>query len=202
MDPGVTLHLQPPGPGPVRPPIPSYRLAMLIFLVAETMLFTGLMGGYLVLRYSVPMWPPEGQPLLPLAAGAVNLVLLAAASLGIHGALRSLRRGASRGVSRWLALCLAAGSGFLLVLGVEWSQLRAEGLSPVTGGTYGALFYALTGCHALHVLAVWIWTVILLVLALKGRLLPGRTGTVEMAGMFWHFVTLAWLFLFVILYLS
>ena len=202
MDPGVTLPPQPPGQGNLRPPIPNYRLAMLIFLVAETMLFTGLMGGYLVLRYSVPMWPPEGQPLLPPGAGTVNLALLAAASLGIQGALRSLRRGASRGALRGLALCLAAGLGFLLALGLEWSLLRAEGLSLDGGGTYGTLFYALTGCHALHVLAVWIWTVSLLVLAMRGRLLPGRQGTVEMAGMFWHFVTLAWLFLFVILYLS
>lgn len=201
MDPGVTLPPRPPGQGPARSPIPNYRLAMLIFLVAETMLFTGLMGGYLVLRYSVPMWPPEGQPLLPLAAGAVNLALLAASSIGIQGALRSVRPAASRGVLRGLALCVASGAGFLLVLGMEWSRLRAAGLSLRSGGTYGALFYALTGCHALHVLAVWIWTVCLLVLAMRGRLLPERSGTVEMAGMFWHFVAVAWVFLFVVLYL-
>jgi cytochrome c oxidase subunit 3 len=191
-----------PASGAARPAIPSHRLAMLIFLTAETMLFTGLLGGYLVLRYSVPMWPPAGQPLLPLWAGGANLILLTAASLGIHQALRSARRAGGPRVARGILVSLAAGAAFLAVLGVEWSRLHAEGLSLSTGGTYGALFYTLTGCHALHVIAVWIWSAALLPPALRDRYYPARHHPVEMAGMFWHFVTLAWLILFVILYLT
>jgi cytochrome c oxidase subunit 3 len=202
----ATLTLTSPPPaageaGPARPAIPSHRLAMLIFLTAETMLFTGLLGGYLVLRYSVPMWPPAGQPLLPLWAGGANLALLTVASVGIHLALRSARRAGGPRVARGIALSLAAGTAFLWVLGVEWSHLHAQGLSLSTGGTYGALFYTLTGCHALHVMAVWIWSAALLPAALRDRYYPARHHPVEMAGMFWHFVTLAWMILFVILYL-
>jgi heme/copper-type cytochrome/quinol oxidase subunit 3 len=166
------------------------------------MLFTGLLGGYLVLRYSVPMWPPAGQPLLPLWAGAANLVFLAAASFGIHAALKAARRAGGPRVARGILLCLAAGMAFLTVLAVEWMQLHSEGLSLSSGGTYGALFYTLTGCHALHVMAVWIWTAVLLPASLRDRFCPAYHHPVEMAGMFWHFVTLAWLILFVILYLS
>jgi cytochrome c oxidase subunit III len=175
---------------------------MLILLVAETMLFTGLLGGYLVLRYSVPMWPPAGEPLLPVGVGATNLVLLAAASFGIHHALRTARRAGGPKVARGITVSLAAGIAFLAVLGMEWSRLHARGLSLSSGGTYGALFYTLTGCHGLHVLAVTIWSAALLPAALRDRYYPARHHPVEMAGMFWHFVTLAWLVLFVILYLS
>jgi cytochrome c oxidase subunit 3 len=201
---GSTVTLSPPPPSgePRRPAIPSYRLAMLIFLGAETMLFTGLLGGYLVLRYSVSMWPPAGQPILPLWAGAANLALLASASIGIHAALRATRRAGGPRVARGMLVSLAAGASFVAVLGVEWTRLHEQGLSLSAGGTYGALFYTLTGCHALHVLAVWIWTLALLPGAFRDRFYPARQHPVEMVGMFWHFVALAWLVLFVILYLS
>jgi cytochrome c oxidase subunit 3 len=173
---------------------------MIIFLVAETMLFTGLLGGYLVLRLAAPMWPPAGQPQLPFWAGAANLVLLSAGSLGIHGALRAANRASHRGVLRGIVLSVVSGAVFLAVLGVEWARLRSEGVSLSSGGVYGALFYALTGCHALHLLAVWIWMAVLLWMAVGDRFSPAHHEAIEMAGMFWHFVTLAWLFLFVILY--
>jgi len=174
---------------------------MIVFLVAESMLFTGLLGGYLVLRYSSPMWPPEGQPLLPLWAGVANLIFLATGSAGIQLAVRAVRRASHRGLIRGIAACLGTGLAFVLVLGVEWIRLHREGLSLTEGGTYGALFYVLTGCHALHVLAVLIWVAALLALALRDRFSPAHHEPVEMAAMFWHFVGVAWLVLFVILYL-
>jgi len=201
MTPAVPLSTPQTAPRAVRPPIPNHRLVMLAFLVAETMLFTGLLGAYMVLRYSVAMWPPEGQPFLPLWAGTANLIFLAAGSFGIHDAVQGVRRASHRRLVRGISLCLATGCAFVLVLAVEWIRLHREGLSLSTGGTYGALFYTLTGCHALHVLAVLIWVACLLALAARDRFSPAHHETVEMAGMFWHFVTLAWLVLFVILYL-
>ena len=174
---------------------------MLIFLAAETMLFTGLLGGYTVLRYSSPMWPPEGQPFLPLWAGAANLIFLAAGSFGIHSAVRGVRRASHRRLVRGLSLCLGTGLAFVAVLAVEWVRLHQEGLSPRSGGTYGALFYTLTGCHALHVLAVLTWVTTLLALAMRDRFSPAHHEPVEMAAMFWYFVAVAWLVLFVILYI-
>ena len=197
---GVMQRPPQPGPRQTPPAIPNHRLGMIIFLVAETMLFTGLLGGYLVLRLAAPMWPPAGQPQLPFWAGAANLAFLAAGSLGIHVALRAARRASHHGVLRGISLALASGTAFLAVLGIEWARLRSAGLSLSSGGTYGALFYALTGCHALHLLAVWIWIAVLLLMAVRDRFSPAHHEPVEMAGMFWHFVTLAWLFLFVILY--
>ena len=197
----------PSDPGPVEksvltaPAIASHRLAMLIFLVAEAMLFTGLLGATLVLRAGAPMWPPEGQPVLHVWAGGLNLALLAAGSFGMARAVRGARDASHRRLVSGIALTLVSGALFLTLMGIEWSRLYREGLRTTSSGSYGPLFFTLTGCHALHALAVMIWVGILLVLAARDRISPAHHEPVEMAGMFWHFVAVAWLFLFVVLYM-
>ena len=183
------------------PPIPNHRLGMIIFLVAEAMLFTGLLGAALVLRAGAPMWPPPGQPVLPIWAGALNLMLLSGGSFGMIRAVRGVQLASHRRLVGGISLTLLCGTGFLGVMGVEWTRMIGEGLRTTTTGSYGPLFYTLTGCHALHVLAVMIWVGVLLALALLDRFSPAHHEPVEMAAMFWHFVAVAWVFLFVVLYL-
>ena len=182
-------------------PIPNHRLGMLIFLVAEAMLFTGLLGSALVLRAGAPMWPPPGQPVLPIWAGGLNLLLLSGGSLGMIRAMRGVRLASHRKLVSGIGITLLCGAGFLGVMGLEWARMIGEGLRTTSTGSYGPLFYTLTGCHALHVLAVMIWVGVLLALALQDRFSPAHHEPVEMAGMFWHFVAVAWVFLFVVLYL-
>jgi len=182
-------------------PIPNHRLGMMVFLVAEAMLFTGLLGAALVLRAGAPMWPPAGQPVLPIWAGGLNLFLLAGGSLGMIRAVRGVRAASHRRLVGGIAITLAGGAGFLGVMGVEWARMIGEGLRTTTTGAYGPLFYTLTGCHALHVLAVMIWVGVLLALAIQDRFSPAHHEPVEMAAMFWHFVAVAWVVLFVVLYL-
>jgi len=69
---------------------------MLAFLVAEAMLFTGMLGAALVLRAGAPMWPPEGQPILPMWAGGLNLLLLAGGSFGMIRSVRGVRMASHR----------------------------------------------------------------------------------------------------------
>lgn len=174
---------------------------MLVFLAAEGMLFTGLLGATLVLRASAAMWPPEGQPLLPVWMGALNLILLAGGSAGMLVAVRGARRASHRRLMQGILVTLACGASFLASMAVEWARLFAAGLKTTSTGSYGPLFYTLTGCHALHALAVMIWVGVLLILALWDRISPAHHEPVEMAAMFWHFVAVAWVFLFMVLYL-
>jgi len=186
---------------PPAPAIPNYRLGMLVFLAAEAMLFTGLLGSTLVLRAGAPMWPPEGQPILPMWAGGLNLLLLAGGSAGMIGAVRAARDASHRWLVTGIGITLACGALFLTVMGLEWARMAGEGLRTTSTGSYGPLFYTLTGCHALHALAVMIWAGVLLILAVRDRFSPAHHEPVEMAAMFWHFVAGAWVFLFVVLYL-
>jgi len=69
--------------------------------------------------------------------------------------------------------------------------------------TYFAVYFTLTGLHALHVLG---GAVVMAYLFGPGSKMwfsdPDRlTNRVEVSGLFWHFVDLVWIFLFPILYL-
>ena len=191
----------PPPAGVSAPPIPNHRLGMLIFLAAEAMLFTGLLGAAMVLRAGAPMWPPAGQPPLPVWMGALNLVLLAGGSAGMLGAVRGARSASHRRLMNGILVTLGCGAAFLSMMAIEWARLYAAGLKTTSTGSYGPLVYTLTGCHALHALAVMIWVGVLLVLTCRDRISPAHHEPVEMAAMFWHFVAVAWVFLFVVLYL-
>ena len=70
--------------------------------------------------------------------------------------------------------------------------------------TYTAIYFTMTGLHALHILG---GSVVIGYLWLFGRKMwktdPERfTNRVEVSGLFWHFVDLVWIFLFPVLYLT
>lgn len=183
-----------------RPPaIPNHRVATLVFLMAGTMLFAGLVGGYLVLRYASRAWPSPGMPRLPVRLAGFNTLVIGLSSLALHRSARALRALDARGLRRWLFAAAALGVAFLLLQAVQWSLLMRGGLT-FTGTTYGTTFYMLTGVHAAHALSGVLW---LLVIAWRQRELwvpDRRQRTFEVCGLYWHFVGLVWLGLYVVLY--
>src|SRR2546425_12632839 len=68
-------------PAAPRPATENYRLGTLVFLMAGTMLFAGLIGGYLVLRYASAIWPSPGMPRLPVRLAGFNTLVIASSSL-------------------------------------------------------------------------------------------------------------------------
>jgi len=182
------------------PAVPNHRVATLVFLMAGTMLFAGLVGGYLVLRYASRAWPSPGMPPLPVRLAGFNTIVIGASSLALHMAARALRSLDARGLRRWLFAAAGLGVLFLLLQVLQWSLLVRAGLT-FTGTTYGTTFYVLTGVHAAHALSGVLW---LLVIALRQRELwvpDRRQRTFEVCGLYWHFVGLVWLGLYVVLYL-
>jgi len=74
------------------PPVSNARLAMLVVIGAEMMLFAGLIGAFLVFRLAAREWPPATLPRLPLAMTALNTVVLFASLVPLTNALRAVRR--------------------------------------------------------------------------------------------------------------
>src|SRR5437867_1786125 len=141
-----------PRPAPVLPPpVSNARLAMIIVIAGESMLFVGLIGTYLVFRLAAPAWPPADLPRLPLAVTALNTLVLLASTLPITRALKAVRRDDAAGVARAVAWTAALGTLFLAVQGAEWVRLVHHGLT-LGSSIYGATFYLLIGCHGVHVL--------------------------------------------------
>ena len=182
-----------------QPPIDNARLGMMLFIGAEGMFFAGLLGAFLVFRFGTIVWPPPFQPRLPIAVTAVNTAILLLSGYTMRRALRSIRKGNSRGLEEWLALTAALGTIFLVVQGYEWARLLQFGLT-LSSGIYGATFYTLIGCHAAHVLGAVIWLLIILALAKRHRFSAQRHVGAAVCGMYWAFVVGLWPILFVAIY--
>ena len=187
-------------PASNRPRLDNARLAMLFFLVAETMFFAGLISAFFVLRLGAPVWPPPLQPRLPLLVTGLNTLVLLASSLAMVAALRAFRRGDGRALVERLAATAALGALFLAVQGYEWARLIHYGLT-VTSGAYGATFYTLIGIHAAHVLGALVWLAVALVMAARGCFAGGRITMLRACATYWHFVVGLWPILYVAVYL-
>lgn len=190
----------PVGARPARVLLPNPVLGVLIFLAAEVMLFAGLISAFLVLRANADLWPPANQPRLPVGITAWNTLILLCSGFTMLRAYGSAAQSQGKDLKRWLAITTILGAVFLLIQGSEWVRLVSYGLG-MTSGTYGATFYALIGCHGLHVLG----GVVTLLLVLR-RVLSDRhaidPGTVQAAMVYWSFVVGIWPVLYVLVYLS
>jgi cytochrome c oxidase subunit III len=186
---------------PQLPPVVSNaRLAMIGVVVAETMLFVGFIGMFLVFRLSAPAWPPPNLPRLPLVVTGINSIVLFASMIPMTLALRAVRRDDTEGVRRNVRLTAILGSLFLVVQGFEWMRLVGHGLT-LGSSIYGGTFYVLIGCHAVHVLTAVLWLVVVALLATRGRFTADRHDGLEMCGIYWYFVSGLWAVLFPLVYL-
>jgi cytochrome c oxidase subunit III len=190
----------PPPSAPAEQPISNARLGVLMLIAAETMLFTGLLGAYLVFRFGSLTWP-SAQLYLPVGITWVNTFVLLFSCYTMHRAIVVGRTGNQSQLIRQLTITGVLGAIFVGVQGHEWVQLVRDGLT-ISTGIYGATFYTLIGCHALHVLAAVLWLLAVVWWARQGRFSSGHVVAVEVCGLYWYFVGALWVVLFVLVYLN
>jgi len=193
----VAMARRPPvAPAPF---VSNTQLAMAAVIVAELMMFGGLVGMYLLFRLQAQVWPPAGLPRLPLGVTTLNTIVLIASVLPMRRALVAVRAGRQAPAARAATWAAALGALFLLVQGVEWARLVSHGLS-LGSGVYGGAFYVLIGCHAVHVLVAVAFVMTVAALLRRGRLHAERLAPVEMCTTYWYFVVALWLGLFPLVY--
>ena len=180
--------------------IPNGKLGMWVFLASEVMFFTGLIGAYIVLRMSNGAnWPgPEGHLSVPM--GTLNTLILIGSSVTIVLSLAASHRGAMGAARGWLLLTALLGASFLCIKGIEYSAKFSHHLFPHTN-IFWACYFTLTGFHALHVLGGIIFNLIVLSWTRRADLWQALGHRLELAGLYWHFVDIVWIFLFPLLYL-
>mgnify|MGYP003872958211 CR=1 FL=1 len=100
----------------------------------------------------------------------------------------------------WLATTALLGSVFIGGQIYEFTAFYREGLT-FGGSLFGSAFYTLTGFHGVHVTGGILMLVSLLILSFRGKLKSDRSETVEMVGLYWHFVDIVWVLIFTIVYL-
>lgn len=179
-----------------RPLVPNAVLGMVLCLVTEVMLFTGLIAAYLVVRSKFTNWPPMGQEQLPIVVTVVNTFILLFSGLTMILAVRHLRAGKSPTALLWMT-CIA-GSTFLVIQGYEWAKIINYGVT-IGSSLYGATFYTLIGVHALHVIIAVI-ALFCVCLRSKAYTVESHDGLLAMR-LYWLFVVSVWPVLFVLVYL-
>jgi heme/copper-type cytochrome/quinol oxidase subunit 3 len=178
------------------PILASGVMGMLIFVVTEIMFFAGLISAFTIMRAGAPIWPPPGQPRLPVEETALNTAALLASGVFLVLAQRRFRRDRA-GAQSPLLTAMLLGAFFVLSQGVEWVALIRQGLT-LTSSSLGSFFYLIVGLHALHALVAigllanaW-WKL------RRGWLAQSQLAT---AGVFWFFVVGVWPFLYLVVYL-
>jgi heme/copper-type cytochrome/quinol oxidase subunit 3 len=171
---------------------------MVLFLFTETMFFAGLVSAFLVLRGQALVWPPPGQPRLPVGATGVGTLALLASGVATAWALRAVARRPGR-VPLWIGWSVGLGFLFLTVQGFEWVRLLGFGLT-ASSGVYGATFYAIIAIHASHAVAALVYLVVVWRRTARVLPTPERDGGVRLAAMFWLFVVAVWPLLYALLY--
>lgn len=178
----------------------TQSLGMIIALGSWAMMFGALFFVYAGVRTSARVWPPAGLPALPVALPLVNTLVLALSSVMLWIGTNALTRGNRKVLPRYVALSFGFGTLFLVLQVKVWKDLWLLGLMPSTG-IYASVFYGLTVLHAVHVLAGLIVLAVIFARSLKGTYTEHNAIRVRVAGMFWHFVDVVWIFMFVALYL-
>ena len=186
-----------------RQPLSNARLGVLVLLGAETMLFSGLIGTFLVFRIGNVTWPPPSHIgiELPRAVTGINTALLLLSGYTMLQARRAIQKDKGKQLRNWLLITSVLGLLFLGVQGTEWLQLIRNGLT-LQSGIYGGIFYVLIGCHAAHVLTALIWVLIVFGMATAGRFSAERYVGVDTCTIYWIFVVALWPILYVLVYLS
>jgi len=173
----------------------NVTLGIWLFIASEVMLFGALFSSYALLRVSAPIWP-HGFEVMGMWFGAANTVVLSIMTALILRARALDPRAARRLVVAGSALAIV----FLLIKGLEWRGEIGNGLVPSVN-TFFAMYFTLTGLHALHVVAGLVanaW-------ALMGASRIGEAmtmGRIRSLALYWAFVDVVWLVIFLLFYLT
>jgi nitric oxide reductase NorE protein len=137
---------------------------------------------------------------LHVALGTVNTVLLLSSSLLVALAVQRVLSGRRAGTSRLIAGALGCGAGFVVVKGVEWTQLFAA-RKGAGSGEFFSYYFMFTGIHLLHVLIGLAVLSRLIVVIRRKEFTEKQVRFCETGGIFWHMVDLLWVVLFALFYL-
>jgi heme/copper-type cytochrome/quinol oxidase subunit 3 len=175
------------------------KLAMWLFLGSECLLFGGLISTYMLYRNRQgDAVGPDQLWDIPFTS-ATSFVLLMS-SLTMVLAVSSAKRKDTRGIRLWLTVTSLLGGLFLAGQVYEFTVFYREGLG-FTTSLFSSSFFTLTGFHGVHVAVGIIMLMSVVGMIGKGRIVGDKAETVEMVGLYWHFVDVVWIVIFTLVYL-
>jgi heme/copper-type cytochrome/quinol oxidase subunit 3 len=179
--------------------LPNVKVAMWIFLGSECLLFGALITTYVLYRGRSTVGPYP-HDLFDIGYTSVSSFVLLASSLTMVLALSAIQRGDHGRLRVWLLATALLGMTFIGGQVYEFTSFVREGLTLHTN-LFGTTFFVLTGFHGAHVTVGILMLLSLVALSLAGRLPQDRALTVELVGLYWHFVDIVWIIIFTVVYL-
>ncbi|HEY2143537.1 MAG TPA: cytochrome c oxidase subunit 3 family protein [Candidatus Udaeobacter sp.] len=189
------------------------QLGMWVFLATEVLFFGGLFLAYSVYRSLYPRDFAAASHHTDVLIGGVNTAILLFSSTLMALAVRAAELRERKALIRLLLGTAFLGIVFMFLKGVEYHKDWTDHLvprfnfqwqqpNPGHAQIFFWLYFAMTGLHAIHVTVGIFVLLILAVLACRGKFTTGHYTPVEIAGLYWHFVDIVWIFLFPLLYLA
>ena len=182
--------------------IDSRKLGFWVLIGSESLFFGSLIATYMVYRGQSTVGPfPHGEDgLLDIPLTSISTFVLLMSSLAMVLALNAVQKSNRRGAMLWLFMTAFLGATFLGFQAYEFTHFWHEGLT-LDRNLFGASFFILTGFHGAHVAVGVVWLLVLMTEAWRHRLPAERALTVEVAGLYWHFVDVVWIVIFTLIYL-
>jgi heme/copper-type cytochrome/quinol oxidase subunit 3 len=172
------------------------KLAVWWLLVSEIVIFGGVLASYIMHRIGHPEWAYMADH-TNLLAGSVNTFVLLTSSLSAVLAHEAADAHDGPLAAKYLGGSILGGAIFLAIKSVEWTNEIMHGYT-ITRSGFWAFYYTAAGIHACHVIAGMIVMGFVAAQAYKNE----ELHRVEMAGIYWHFVDIVWIFLFPLLYIA
>jgi len=196
--------------------VPWGKAMMWIFLLSDTFIFSCFLVSYMKVRMSTTdPWPNPSEVFgLTVFGQSVPLLLIAIMTFILITSSGTMALAVNYGYRKdrkttfWLMVATAAlGASFVGMQAFEWTKLIMEGVrpweNPFGAAQFGSSFFMITGFHGMHVSAGVIYLLIVANRVRNGfyEKRGGNYEIVEIAGLYWHFVDLVWVFIFAFFYL-
>lgn len=179
--------------------ISNKKLLMWLFLASDCLFFGSFIAAYLLYR-DRSIVGPYPHDLFDIPFTSVSAFVLLMSSVAMVMALASIQRGNVRGLQIWLLTTAMLGTLFIAGQAYEFTEFYHEGLHLDTN-LFGTTFFVLTGFHGAHVTIGILILLSLFTVSLRGGIQQKDSETVELAGLYWHFVDIVWIVIFTLIYL-
>ncbi len=189
-----------PGHPPTSTGLTNEKVGMWAFLGSECLLFGALISTYLLFKGQSAPGTITPHDVFDIPYTSVSSFVLLMSSLTMVLALAGIQRGDHRLTRVWLLTTALLGASFVAGQAYEFTVFVREGMN-LRVNLFGSSFFVLTGFHGAHVTIGVLMLLSLYSLSLKGKLPAEKAETVELVGLYWHFVDVVWIVIFTLVYL-
>jgi cytochrome c oxidase subunit 3/cytochrome o ubiquinol oxidase subunit 3 len=194
-------HVEAPeGHPPTSTGLSNEKVAMWAFLGSECLLFGALISTYMLFRGRSAPHTITPKDVYDIPYTSVSSFVLLMSSLTMVLALAAIQRGDHRRLRVWLLTTALLGASFVAGQMYEFTTFYDKGLK-ISTNLFGSSFFVLTGFHGAHVSLGILMLLSLWSLSVKGKLPASKSETVELVGLYWHFVDIVWIVIFTVVYL-